>query len=177
MEGLSVMQEKGRYRRWGVIGRLCCTWDMVSEEGYAANLYAPKTKDADGEEEVTGRSTVCDALESRILSAYDPQRRRRKNALLYSRRKKESGKGILGTTRARLSSKDFSGAYAIRTNRTGRSYCYASTTQPAIRVEATIGYPILRWERGDLRKEEGVGDQEGAEQRSARGGLQFLRHN
>ena len=42
MEGRSVMQKKGRYRRWGVIGRLLVTWDIVSEEEYAENQPAPK---------------------------------------------------------------------------------------------------------------------------------------
>ena len=38
------MQEKGHYRRWGVIGCLVCTWNMVSKEEYAANQHAPKNE-------------------------------------------------------------------------------------------------------------------------------------
>ena len=44
MERRSVMQEEGHYMRWGVIGRIGCTWNMVSEEEYSANQHAPKNE-------------------------------------------------------------------------------------------------------------------------------------
>ena len=89
MAGRSVMQEKGNYRRWGVIGRLGCTRDMVSEEEYAANQHATKNERHSWGRGSGGSATGRDALESRIFSMFGGKARRRKTTLFYLRRKKQ----------------------------------------------------------------------------------------
>ena len=42
--GESANQEKGHYRRWGVIGCIGCAWDISDEDEYAANQPPPKNE-------------------------------------------------------------------------------------------------------------------------------------